>query len=134
MDTAGQGTVTAREEAVSLFTDYAEGFDDFDSDAVAACFAFPATLWQSGRGNLFADEDELIENIEALLEVFEREEIVHSRFEILELTAGPDSANAVVHWRQERADGDVALEFSCRYLLVRDVDGEGFRIVSTVTD
>lgn len=134
MDTAGQGATTAKDEAISLFTDYAEGFDDFDCDAVAACFVFPATLWQGGRGNVFADDDELVENIEALLDVFEREEIVHTRFEILELTGGEESANAVVRWRQERADGEAALEFSCRYLLVRAGPGGGFRIASTVTD
>ena len=59
---------------------------------------------------------------------------MHTRFEILELTGGAESANAVVHWRQERADGEVALEFSCRYLLVRDGQDHAFRIVSTVTD
>ncbi len=134
MDTAGQGTETARDEVMGLFTDYAEGFDDFDCDAVAACFAFPATLWQGGRGNSFADEDELLENIEALLDVFEREEIVHTRFDILELTGGVESANAVLRWRHERADGDVALEFSCRYLLVRDGQDNALRITSTVTD
>ncbi len=134
MDAAEQGAATARDEAIVLFTDYAEGFDDFDSDAIAACFAFPATLWQGGRGNIFADEDELVENIEALLDVFEREEIVHTRFDILELTGGAESANAVVLWRQERADGEVALEFSCRYLLVRDVQDHGLRIAGTVTD
>ncbi len=122
----------------AMFERYAAGFDDFDADAVLDCFRFPATLWQSGRGNVFADEDELLENVEALLAVFEREEIVRSVFTVVDdCTAERDVAYAVLDWRQERADGEAALEFRCRYTLAREETREGeddWRIVLAVSD
>ncbi|WP_427025055.1 nuclear transport factor 2 family protein [Aureimonas ureilytica] len=118
----------------SLFTAYAAGFDDFDAEAIIACFQFPVTIWQSGRGNVFDDEDELAENVEALLAVFEREEIVQSRFEIVEAAGDGGAAFAVLDWRQEREDGEAALEFRCRYALVRDETGRGWRIALAVND
>ena len=122
----------------AMFERYAGGFDDFDADAIVDCFRFPATLWQSGRGNVFADEDELLENVEALLEVFEREEIVRSVFTVAERSAGEgDVAYAVLDWRQERGDGEAALEFRCRYTLLRGETREGeddWRIVLAVSD
>ncbi len=118
----------------SLFESYAAGFDDFDADAIIDCFRFPVTIWQSGRGNVFNDEEELAENVEALLAVFEREEIVQSRFEIVEAAGDEGSAFAVIDWRQERGDGEAALEFRCRYALVRDEAGTGWRIALAVND
>jgi ketosteroid isomerase-like protein len=118
----------------SLFEAYAAGFDDFDAEAIIACFQFPVTIWQSGRGNVFDDEEELAENVEALLAVFEREEIVQSRFEIVEAAGDGGAAFAVLDWRQERDDGDAALEFRCRYALVRDEAGKGWRIALAVND
>ena len=128
------------EDAIEdLFTAYAGGFDDFDAAAIAACFAFPVTIWQAGRGNVFADEAELTENIEALLAVFEREEIVHSTYRTIEAAGDGASAFAVLDWRQEREDGEAALEFRCRYALVRiepepDADGPVWRIALAVND
>ncbi|ALN71490.1 nuclear transport factor 2 family protein [Aureimonas sp. AU20] len=127
--------VSEAEAAIeSLFEAYAAGFDDFDVDSIIACFQFPVTIWQSGRGNVFDDEEELAENVEALLAVFEREEIVQSRFEIIEAAGDDGAAFAVLDWRQERDDGDAALEFRCRYALVRDEAGKGWRIALAVND
>ncbi len=106
-------------DLLALFERYAGGFDDFDEEAVANCFAYPTTIWQNGRGNVFNDADELIENIEALFDVFEAEEIVRSTFTVTDWRASGDSAWAVLFWRQEREDGEAALAFECRYALIR---------------
>jgi hypothetical protein len=134
MDTRENGPVAVPQAVQSVLDAYAAGFDDFDAEAVADCFAYPATLWQGGRGNVFDDAEDLIENIEALLDIFEREEIVHSSFRIKDAAFGKDSGTALLSWRQERADGDAALEFTCRYLFVRDGEDGSWRIATTVTD
>ena len=118
----------------TLFERYAAGFDDFDVNAITDCFRFPVTIWQSGRGNVFNDAEDLAENVEALLAVFESEEIVQSRFEIVEAAGDEGAAFAVLDWRQERDDGEAALEFRCRYALVRDERDEGWLIALAVND
>lgn len=105
-----------------LFQDYADGFNDFDADAVADCFTYPATIWQLGKGHVFAHRDELIENVEALLGVLESEDVVHSAFEVLSHAVFGPTALATVSWRQERADGDVAMAFICHYSLMQEGD------------
>ncbi|MFD2239174.1 DUF4440 domain-containing protein [Aureimonas populi] len=121
-------------ELTALFTAYAEGFDDFDAESIADCFAFPSTIWQSGKGHVFQDRDEILENVEALLAVFEREEIVHSSFEILDVAQEGAGAFVVLEWRQEREDGEAALEFTCRYALVRSEADPAWRIALAVND
>jgi hypothetical protein len=111
------------DEIVDLFTAYAGGFDDFDAEAVAECFAYPCTIWQFGKGNVFADSEELLENIEALLAVYEREEIVHSAFEIREKLLTGTIALVTLDWTQEREDGEAALEFTCHYALMEGPEG-----------
>ncbi|WP_083592915.1 nuclear transport factor 2 family protein [Aurantimonas sp. 22II-16-19i] len=108
-----------------LFQRYVEGFDDFDTEKVLDCFAYPVTIWQLGKGTVFADSDELAENVEALFEVFEHEEIAHSSFHVVEATSWSNAALVALSWTQERRDGDVAMEFECRYALRRnDLSGE----------
>lgn len=121
-------TPETEDEIAALFENYAAGFDDFDADAVAGCFAYPCTIRQFGKDNVFADREELLENIEALLSVYENEEIVHSAFEIGALRIEGASASARLTWRQEREDGEAALEFSCRYALIDSP--EGWRIAT----
>jgi len=116
-------TPETEDEITALFEEYAAGFDDFDAEAVADCFAYPCTIWQFGRGNVFADREELLENIEALLGVYEREDIVHSTFEVAALNAAEGAALASLTWSQEREDGEVALAFGCRYALMDGPDG-----------
>lgn len=103
-----------------LFEAYRAAYDDYDAESLADCFAYPCTIWQLGKGNVFADEEELLENIEALLAVLEREEIVETRYEITHQAVSGDTAYATVDWSQLRADGDEALAFTCHYLLIRD--------------
>ncbi|MEJ8572552.1 nuclear transport factor 2 family protein [Microbaculum marinum] len=120
------------DEITTLFEEYAAGFDDFDAEAVADCFAYPCTIWQLGAGNVFLDREELLENIEALLAVYDTEEIVHSTFEVKSLVAAGATAFANLSWRQEREDGEAAMEFACRYALI---DGhEGWRIATVFNE
>jgi hypothetical protein len=112
----------AGDDILALFQDYANGFNDFDAEAVADCFAYPVTIWQLGKGNVFADREELLENIAALLDVLAHEEVVHSEFEILNCSISGPTAQATLSWRQVREDGDPALAFICHYMLVRNHD------------
>lgn len=111
------------DEVDDLFAAYAAGFDDFDAEAVADRFAYPCTIWQFGKGNVFADREELLENIEALLAVYEREEIVHSAFEIVETVSAGCVTFVTLDWSQEREDGEAALAFVCHYALIERADG-----------
>lgn len=115
-----QANETDASPITDLFEDYRSAYDDYDAESLADCFAYPCTIWQLGKGNVFADEEELLENIEALFAVLEREEIVSTQYEIVNQSVSGDTAYASVTWRQSRADGDVALAFTCHYLLIRD--------------
>ncbi|MEX6506123.1 hypothetical protein [Jiella sp. M17.18] len=117
----GGGFTIALDPAVdAVFRSYAEGFDDFDTDRIVDCFAFPATIWQAGRGNVFTDAEDLAENVDALLDVFEREEIVRSSYDVLQAVLSGPAAFVTLAWRQEREDGEAALEFTCHYTLHRE--------------
>jgi hypothetical protein len=135
MDAEGDaGGVDTRDAGVEdLFVGYRDGFDDFDGEAIADCFLYPATIWQFGRGNVFADRDELMENVEALLGVLEREEVVRSDFEIVDIVVEGACAFAVLDWRQEREDGEEALSFRCHYTLLL-TEADDWRIVTVVND
>jgi ketosteroid isomerase-like protein len=111
------------DQITGLFETYASGFDDFDADAIADHFAYPCTIWQFGKGNVFADREELLENIEALFSVFEREDIVHSSFRVIEKVLTGHVAMVTLEWQQEREGGDVALEFVCHYALIESPEG-----------
>ena len=107
------------EEAIrALFTAYAEGFDDADAEAVTALFAWPATIWQFGEGHVFEDAEELGENVEALVDVFDEAGIVASEPAILELRVAGPSGFASVIWRQRDDQGELLHEFACQYLLI----------------
>jgi hypothetical protein len=59
-----------------MFVDYGAGFDDADATAITDLFAWPATIWQFGEGHVFEDAEELEENVEALMDVFDEAGIV----------------------------------------------------------
>lgn len=101
-----------------LFDAYAAGFDDFDADAIAGLFAYPTVIWQFDRGNMFETDEDLVENIEALLKILDSEGVVHSEFDIGSLSISGPTALVEITWTQERDDGDVALAFTCHYNLV----------------
>lgn len=117
-------------EIEALIETYAGGFDDHDAEAVTACFAYPAVIWQFGTGHVFADAEEMAENAAALLKVHEEAGIVLSSFEIVDLTVSGVSALATVEWEQEDDEGVVLMDFTCHYHLVRL--GDRWRIASVV--
>lgn len=117
---------------VDLFAAYAAAFDDADAEAVAALFAFPAVIWQFGEGHVFADADELLENIEALIDVYDEAGIVTSTPQLTGHWAQGAAAFAAVSWRQEDGAGEVLHEFACGYLLV--AAEAGWRIAAIVNE
>jgi ketosteroid isomerase-like protein len=115
-----------------LFSDYAEALDDADAEAVTDLFTFPATIWQLGEGHVFEDAEELSENVEALVDVFNEAGIVLSVPEVLAVEAHGTGGFASVAWRQESVTGEALHEFICQYLLLRGEDG--WRIATVVND
>jgi len=122
----------SEDDILALMETYAAGFDDFDAEAVADCFTYPCIIWQLGRANVFTDREELLENIEALLGVYETEDIVHSAFEAKSVAGSGTAALASISWRQEREDGEAAMEFACHYALVETA--EGWRIAAVFNE
>lgn len=116
----------------ALFAAYGAGFDDADTDAVTALFVWPATIWQFGEGHVFEDSDELSENVDALMDVFDEAGIVSMTPEIKDVRVTGTSAFAHVVWRQQDDSGELLHEFSCQYLLLNH-DG-AWRIATIVNE
>ena len=120
-------------EAIArLFDDYQTGFNDFDAGRVADCFALPATIWQHEKGHVFNDEEELLENIEALLAALEKEGVSYSGFHVSSSHISGSAALVSLDWSQENDDGDAVIEFTCHYQLIRD--GEDWFIAMIVNE
>ncbi len=120
------------DEVRNLFAAYGAGFDDADPDAVAELFTWPATIWQFGEGHVFEDAEELTENIEALMAVFDDAGIVVTTPDVRDIRIAGTSGFARVAWRQEDSAGEPLHEFTCNYLLI---DGDGaWRIASVVNE
>jgi len=118
---AGSGTNGDAEEAIAqLFDDYQAGFNDYDIDRICDCFALPAIIWQHQKGHVFADDEELIENIEALLKALEKEGVTHSDFQVVSSHVSGSAALVTLDWIQESADGEAVFEFTCHYQLIQD--------------
>lgn len=109
-------------EIEALIETYGAGFDDYDPEAVTACFAYPAVIWQSGKGHVFADAEEMTENVDALFKAYEEAGIVTSAFDLRDLAISDDSAVATVDWEAEDGDGIVVMEFSASYHLIHRGD------------
>ena len=97
-----RGMSDANADIHALFAAYGAGFDDADPDAVTALFAWPATIWQFGEGHVFEDADELSENVDALMDVFDEAGIVSTTPEVKEVRVAGSAAFAHVVWRQQR--------------------------------
>ncbi|WP_305984402.1 DUF4440 domain-containing protein [Roseibium sp. MMSF_3544] len=118
---AGSGTNGDAEEAIAqLFDDYQAGFNDYEIDRICDCFALPAIIWQHQKGHVFADDEELIENIEALLKALEKEGVTHSDFQVVSSHVSGSAALVTLDWIQESADGEAVFEFTCHYQLIQD--------------
>jgi hypothetical protein len=106
----------------ALFAAYGAGFDDANPDAVTALFAWPATIWQFGEGHVFEDSDELSENVDALMDVFDEAGIVSMTPDVKEVRVAGAAAFAHVVWRQVDDAGELLHEFGCQYLLLNHDD------------
>ncbi len=122
----------AKADIQRLFAAYGAGFDDADAAAITALFAYPATIWQFGEGHIFEDEDDLAENVEALMDVFDEAEIVLTDPEVRDSRVVGAEAFARVAWRQENSEGEPLHEFTCHYMLIAE-DG-GWRIATVVNE
>ncbi len=129
---APAGTVVLDEAIASLFDEYAAGFNDFDADALADCFALPATIWQLDKGYVFDDVDDILENIDALLDALEQEHVTHSDYEVVSCFISGTSALVTLNWVQQTEDGDSVFEFTCHYHLI--FDGDDWAIAMLVNE
>ncbi|MGQ7793235.1 nuclear transport factor 2 family protein [Faunimonas sp. B44] len=121
------------EQAINeLLRGYAAAFDDADAEAVAGFFAYPAVIWQLGDGHVFEDADEIEENADALIDVFDEAGIVVMIPQVRALNTSGNSAFVTVDWRQEAQDGEVVHAFRCHYLLILQ-DGT-WRIATVVNE
>lgn len=125
-------TREAENEIRALFAAYGAGFDDADVDVVTSLFAWPATIWQFGKGHVFADANELAENVEALIDVFDETGIKSTIPEVREVSVAGAAAFAHVLWRQMEDSGDVLHHFTCQYLLVNE--NREWRIATIVNE
>ena len=125
--------MSASDAAIAgLFAAYAEALDDADADAILDLFAYPAIIWQFGKGHVFADADDLAENVEILLDAYADAGIVASEAEVGAIQAMGATAFAAVRWRQSADDGEALHEFACAYTLL--LTPGGWRIAAIVND
>ncbi len=122
----------AKADIQRLFAAYGAGFDDADAQAITDLFAYPATIWQLGEGHIFEDEDDLAENVEALMDVFDEAEIVVTLPELRDSRIAGPAAFASVAWRQENSAGEPLHEFTCHYMLIRE--NGAWRIATVVNE
>ncbi len=122
----------AENDIRALFAAYGSAFDDADTEGVTALFVWPATIWQFGKGHIFADAAELAENVEALIDVFDEAGIKSTAPEVKEVRVAGGAAFAHVVWRQRDEAGALLHEFACVYLLVRE--GRDWRIATIVNE
>ncbi|MEP0233939.1 DUF4440 domain-containing protein [Roseibium sp.] len=116
------GKSEAEEAIAQLFEDYLTGFNDFDAERICDCFALPTTIWQHEKGHVFNDEEELLENVEALLSALDKEGVTVSEFNVASSHISGASALVTLDWSQESSSGETALEFTCHYQLLQDGD------------
>ncbi|MFN4009454.1 MAG: DUF4440 domain-containing protein [Pannonibacter sp.] len=129
---AGDAPTALEDGIAGLFDDYLTGFNDADADTLIDCFYLPATIWQMDKGYVFDDEEDLAENIEALLEALDKENISFSEFSVVSAHISGTTALVTLDWRQESSDGESVFEFTCHYHLI--FDGDDWRIAMIVNE
>ncbi|GAB4576804.1 MAG: hypothetical protein Tsb0019_02240 [Roseibium sp.] len=122
----------AEEAIAQLFDDYQAGFNDYDIDRICDCFSLPAIIWQHEKGHVFHDDEELIENIEALLKALEKEGVSHSDFHVASSHVSGSTALVTLDWTQETSDGEAVFEFTCHYQLIQE--GSDWMIAGIVNE
>lgn len=119
---ASEAEMEAEAAIARLFDDYQAGFNNYEGDRICDCFALPVTIWQNDDGHVFVDEEDLIDNIEALLLSMDKEGITHSDFHVSSSHISGNSAMITLDWSQENDDGEVVRDFTCHYHLIHDGD------------
>ncbi|MDD7911120.1 MULTISPECIES: DUF4440 domain-containing protein [Pseudovibrio] len=115
-----------------LFDRYADGYDDYDAAAIVDCFAFPCVVWQMDQGHVFADIEELTENIDALLEVHRENGVTQSTYEVISTHISGTTAHVTLDWQQEDDDGEAVFDFTCHYTVIQIDDA--WRIMNIVNE
>ncbi|WP_310620971.1 YybH family protein [Flexibacterium corallicola] len=115
-----------------LFDRYADGYDDYDVNGILSCFTYPIVVWQLGDGHVFADRDELIENLEALLEAHRENGVVQSVYEFVSSHVSGSTAYVTLDWQQEDEDGETVFDFTCHYVLML-FDNE-WKVISIINE
>ncbi|MEM9207043.1 MAG: hypothetical protein AAGA88_12010 [Pseudomonadota bacterium] len=103
---------------------YRDAYNDYDANALAACFLFPVTLWQFGKGFVFENAEDLAENIEKVLDAYEEAGVVETHYEVADWVESGSAASAVIDWDQSDADGETVHVFSCLTVFAEDDRGE----------
>lgn len=107
-------------DIADLFQDYADAMNDVDAEGVADLFAYPVLIWQLDQGYVFDEEEDLIENIETLLDVFEEAGVIYSEPQIGPVHVTKTAAFASVSWRQQDDIGEIIHTYRCDYTLVKN--------------
>ncbi|WP_181706613.1 nuclear transport factor 2 family protein [Chthonobacter rhizosphaerae] len=114
----------------ALVDSYAAGINDHDVDAILDCFLYPSVIWQFGKGHVFADAEEMAENVKAVLKLYDEAGAVLSTPTITDVSVHGGTALVTVEWDQEDADGEAVFDFACHYHLL--LDGPEWRIAGVV--
>ena len=88
-------------------------------------------IWQFGDGHVFQNAQELAENVEALIDVFDEAGIAISHPEVTDVQVTPTAAFATAVWKQLDPAGVQLNQFTCHYLLI---GGEGAWRIATVVN
>ncbi len=99
---------------------YIDAFCAFDAEAIAAAWAFPATVSQNGRMFLFSDQAAFARNTEKLYGFYQRQGLVRAERRVLEvLSLGPETAAMRVTDVMFDSAGAVLAQWEAGYTLQR---------------
>jgi aminoglycoside 6'-N-acetyltransferase I len=116
-----------RAEIERFFDRYRSAFDALDGDAVAALYAEPAAIAQSGRVTVWPDRAAVAANMRALCAQYAERGWAGADFGLRELRPqGPDHTFADLRWTLRRTGTAAPWVFGTAYNLVRT--GEGWRV------
>lgn len=115
-----------------FFERYAQAFEAYDADTIAAYFATPCLFVRDGETVALGSADAVAQSVRSLLDLHRAWDVQTARAsEVAVLEQEPHHALARVGWRLGRAGSRVAWSFATTYTLVpRDDD---WRVVVAVT-
>ena len=113
-------STTAEADIQALFAAYGEALGRADAAAVAALFAFPATIRQGTAARIFADAATLAREVDALIDVFDEAGIASNVPQVSKIEVAGYAAIARVDWTQAEEAGAVLNRFAALYSLVRE--------------